>query len=232
MVRPHPLNGICPYYTMFPLDFPQRILRGAHAQQIVVDPFCGRGTTLFAARERRLACYGVDTSPVAVAISQAKLTALSPELFLATYDMLMANPPVAAVPQGLFWKHAYHPETLATLCSLRATLLTAAAELQEPPGIAVLRGLVLGALHGPLNKGPLPSSYFSNQMMRTFAPKPDYAVRFWTSRKLTPPFSDIRAVVARRAERLLNAVPPRSTIARVIHGDARDPAIDLKKKMF
>jgi hypothetical protein len=209
---------------MFPLDFPQRILRGAHAQQIVVDPFCGRGTTLFAARERRLACYGVDTSPVAVAISRAKLIAVPPESVLATYDMLMANPPTAAIPQELFWKHAYHPETLATLCSLRAALLTAAAEPHQPLGITVLRGLVLGALHGPLNKGPIPSSYFSNQMMRTFAPKPDYAVRFWTSRKLTPLFSDIRAVIARRAERLLNAVPPMPTSAQVVHGDARDPA--------
>jgi hypothetical protein len=225
MARLHPLNSICPYYTMFPLDFPQRILRSARARQIVVDPFCGRGTTLFAARERRLACYGIDTSPVAVTISRAKLTDATPESALAAYDMLMAHPPPAVVvPQGLFWKHAYHPETLATLCSLRAALLTAAGEPQQLPGITVLRSLALGALHRPLNKGSLPSSYFSNQMMRTFAPKPDYAVRFWTSRKLTPPFSDIRTVIARRAERLLNAVPPMSTPAQVIHGDARNPA--------
>jgi DNA modification methylase len=79
----HPLNGICPYYTMFPLDFPQRILRGARPQQMVVAPFCGRGTALFAARERRLACYGVDTSPVAVAVSRAKLTMATPASVLA-----------------------------------------------------------------------------------------------------------------------------------------------------
>jgi hypothetical protein len=224
MVRPHPLNGICPYYTMFPLDFPQRILRGAHAQQIVIDPFCGRGTTLFAARERRLACHGVDTSPVAVTISRAKLTAATPESVLASYDALMENPPTAIIPEGLFWKYAYHPETLTTLCSLRAALLTAAAEPNEPPGITVLRGITLGALHGPFNKGPTPSSYFSNQMMRTFAPKPNYAVRFWISRKLIPPFSDIRAVVARRAERLLKEVPPMCRPAQVVHGDARNPA--------
>ena len=60
--------------------------------------------------------------------------------------------------------------------------------------------------------------------MRTFAPKPDYAVRFWRSRKLRPPFSDIRAVIARRAERLLKVLPPRPTLGQVVHGDARDPA--------
>jgi hypothetical protein len=156
----HPLNGICPYYTMFPLDFPQRILRGARPRQIVVDPFCGRGTTLFAARERRLPCYGVDTSPVAVAVSRAKLTMATPASVLAAYDALMEHPPTPDIPQGLFWQYAYHPETLATLCSLRAALLTAHAESYELPGITVLRGIALGALHGPINTGPVPSSYF------------------------------------------------------------------------
>jgi hypothetical protein len=220
----HPLNGICPYYTMFPLDFPQRILRGARPRQLVADPFCGRGTTLFAARERRLPYYGVDTSPVAVAVSRAKLTRTSPASVLATYDALMEHPPTPEIPQGLFWRYAYHPETLAILCSLRAALLKAHAESHELPGITVLRGIALGALHGPLNTGLVPSSYFSNQMMRTFAPKPDYAVRFWTSRRLTPPWSDIRAVIARRAERLLEAVPPMPAQGQVIHGDARHPA--------
>jgi hypothetical protein len=224
MVQQHPLNAICPYYTMFPIDFPQRVLRGAHAQQIVADPFCGRGTTLFAARERRLDCYGIDTSPVAVAISRAKLAAAAPQSVLAAYDALMKNSSTAVVPEGPFWEYAYHPETLSLLCSLRAALLKAAAESNEPPAITVLRGLALGALHGPLNKGPNPSSYFSTQMMRTFAPKPDYAMRFWMSRKLTPPFSDIRAVIARRAERLLKRVPPMRTLAQVVHGDARDSA--------
>jgi DNA methylase len=221
----HPLNGICPYYTMFPLDFPQRILRGARPRHMVVDPFCGRGTTLFAARERRLRCYGVDTSPVAVAVSRAKLTMATPASVLAAYDALMEHPPAPEVPQGLFWQYAYHPETLAALCSLRAGLLTTAhTEPHELPGITALRGIALGALHGPLNTGPVPSSYFSNQMMRTFAPKPDYAVRFWRSSQLTPPWSDIRAVIARRAERLLKAVPPMPLLGQVIHGDARHPA--------
>ena len=44
------LNGICPYFTMFPLDFPLGILgRRAKPDDRVLDPFCGRGTTNFAA---------------------------------------------------------------------------------------------------------------------------------------------------------------------------------------
>ncbi len=63
----------CPYYTMFPLDFPLRYLSNARPGEWVVDPFCGRETTLYAARLRGLPSVGVDISPVAVAIAQAML---------------------------------------------------------------------------------------------------------------------------------------------------------------
>jgi hypothetical protein len=44
------LNAICPYFTMFPLEYPLKVLRQHRvAKPVVVDPFCGRGTTLFAA---------------------------------------------------------------------------------------------------------------------------------------------------------------------------------------
>jgi hypothetical protein len=39
----------------------------------VFDPFCGRGTTNFAARLANLYSVGIDTSPVAQAITAAKL---------------------------------------------------------------------------------------------------------------------------------------------------------------
>src|SRR5688572_16558324 len=68
------LNAICPYYTMYPLDLPLRTLRRrARPGQWVLDPFCGRGTTNFAARLLGLSSVGIDSSPIAVAIAEAKL---------------------------------------------------------------------------------------------------------------------------------------------------------------
>lgn len=58
----------------------------------------------------------------------------------------------------------------------RAPLL---ASCSTAPRVA-LRGIILGALHGPKQK-TFPS-YFSNQCPRTYAPKPAYAVRFWQFR--------------------------------------------------
>lgn len=62
-----------------------------------------------------------------------------------------------------------------------------------------LRGIVLGALHGPKQK-TFPS-YFSNQCPRTYAPKPSYATRFWRQRKLRPQLVDILTIIERRANR-------------------------------
>ena len=62
-----------------------------------------------------------------------------------------------------------------------------------------LRGIVLGALHGPKQK-TFPS-YFSNQCPRTYAPKPAYATRFWQERGLVPEPIDVLAVIERRAKR-------------------------------
>ena len=68
------LNGICPYFTMFPLEFPLNILKKrAMPNESVLDPFCGRGTTNFAASILGLRSLGVDSSPVATAITEAKL---------------------------------------------------------------------------------------------------------------------------------------------------------------
>ena len=39
------MNGLAPYYTMFPLSFPFDALANSKADEWVVDPFCGCGGT-------------------------------------------------------------------------------------------------------------------------------------------------------------------------------------------
>src|SRR6266850_7771505 len=73
------LNGVCPYYTMFPLDFPLKRLRNARPGEWVIDPFCGRGSTNYAARLLGLPSVGVDSNPVAAAIAEGTMVATSAE---------------------------------------------------------------------------------------------------------------------------------------------------------
>src|ERR1700738_4779908 len=66
------LHGLAPYYTMFPLPFPFEALANAKPGEWVFDPFCGRGTTILAARLRGLPSAGVASHPGARAIASSQ----------------------------------------------------------------------------------------------------------------------------------------------------------------
>ena len=208
------LNGICPYFTMFPLQFPLRILQmRAKPGDTVLDPFCGRGTTNFAARLLGLRSLGVDSSPVATAIAAAKLSRVYATDILSEARNILAHTEAAEVPGGEFWERAYHTDVLIELCRLRTALLE---DCSSEARIA-LRGIVLGALHGPLQKTI--RSYFSNQCPRTYAPKPAYATKYWRERGLVPPRVEALDVIGRRARRYYPKLP--DGLGEVRLGDSR-----------
>ena len=219
------LNAICPYYTMFPLDFPLRVLRGrAQEGDWVVDPFCGRGTTNFAARMLGLPSYGIDSSPVAVALTKAKLAdARVCDVVRVAVSILDSMPNDVYVPQGEFWERAFERSVFRRVCWLRRELLRDCSSDSR----LLLRAILLGALHGPRTKSA--ASHLSNQCPRTFAPKPDYAVKFWRKRRMKPPKVDVVEVIRARAQRYL-AERPEHTPATVVLGDSRSAGAFGKQK--
>lgn len=211
------LNGICPYFTMFPLDFPYAILREhSSTGQWVLDPFCGRGTTNYAARILGLPSIGIDSSPVAVALSWAKMANTSPaEIVAEAVEILRVTPEPRDVPTGEFWEWAFHPDVLLQLCTFRESLQDEYASDAR----RALRAILLGALHGP--RGKLTQSYFSNQCQRTYAPKPRYAVKYWKKHNLVPQPVDVLEIISRKAERYY-AHESCSAKGYIINGDCRD----------
>lgn len=198
---------------MFPLEFPLRQMESFPEAQRILDPFCGRGTTLYAARLTGRKAVGVDISPVAVAIAQAKTVRATPGAIARLAQQAIRDPIANDAPDDEFWKWAFHAETLREITALRRWLLSSG----DTAVTRLLRAIVLGALHGPRNKG-LPS-YLSNQMPRTYAPKPDYAVRYWREHDLVPVRVSLLDLISRKAHRLLDESPP-SVPGRVLLGDA------------
>lgn len=205
---------------MFPLSFPYEALRSASQGSRVLDPFCGRGTTAYAARLRRLPFVGIDTNPVAVAIAKAKLIRIASSKVIERCQELLEPVGSVDVPEGEFWDLAFNPATLRNLCTLRQRF---ESECSAPVDVA-LRAIVLGILHGPLTKGR--PTYLSNQMPRTYATKPAGAIRFWTSRSMRPPAVDLLDAVRRRATFVLREQPG-TTAGEVVEGDAR--IVDLRR---
>lgn len=214
------LNAICPYFTMFPLSVPIKQLRGVPSDMWVLDPFCGRGSTNYAARLLGLGSVGVDSNPVAAAIADGKMVDVTAAGVEKACTDILDVARRAAPPEGDFWSLCYHPATLRDLCRVRVALLKDCGS----PERRALRALILGTLHGPRNKG-LPG-YLSNQMPRTYAAKPDYAVRFWTTNGWKPEYVDLKELVARKARHYFHSIPA-GVPFRVLCEDSR--TIDLER---
>jgi len=220
------LNTICPYFTMFPLEFPFNGLRKAAPGDWVLDPFCGRGTTNFAARLRGLPSVGIDSSPVASAIAKAKFLDIGPRPVISLCkEILTETAPPHQIPTGEFWEMCFAEQTLIDMCKIREYLIEHCNTSAE----IALRALMLGILHGPRQKGR--PTYLSNQMPRTYATKPDAAVRFWKERNLLPQYVDVLDAVSRRANFSLTELPPRSP-GHVYEADSRFLKIPTNGNLF
>src|SRR5581483_3662065 len=158
----------------------------------------GRGTTIYAARKLGLRSYGLDTSPIATAIAQAKLASAEMETIIKLAEKLVGIAP-KKVPDSPFFAEAFSRKTLLQICSLREGLLR---EKQLTDESAILRAAMLGCLHGPLPTENGTPSYFSNQMPRTFATKPEYSVRYWRDRKMLPPNVSAIEVLRKKLKRI------------------------------
>jgi hypothetical protein len=196
------LNAVCPYYTMFPLEFPYKILQKKPKNTVVFDPFCGRGTTNYAAQCLGLKSYGFDSSPIAVAIAKAKLASTTYDEVTGLARNLLLTIKPSDIPTGEFWDWAFHPDTLVNLCKLREGLL----QHDDTDAAIMLRAIILGCMHGPLTKNVNNPSYFSNQMPRTFSSKPTYSVKYWQSRNMTPQYVDVITPILKKASAVLNKV--------------------------
>jgi len=214
--KDYALNAVCPYFTMFPLDFPLSILKKyATKDQWVLDPFCGRGTTNYASRVLGISSIGIDASPVAVALSEAKLANTTPKLIVRTAQNILDEITIPKEkPTGEFWEKIYDRRVLNMICRLREGL----RKNCESDSRIALRAIILGALHGPINKTFF--SYFSNQCPRTYAPKPKYAVRFWKKNKLEAPFTNVLEIIKNRAIRYYEDGLSKGN-GKIIKGDSR-----------
>jgi len=202
---------------MFPLTFPFKALANANSGEWVLDPFCGRGTTILAARLRGLPSVGIDSNPVAAAIAAAKLAQVRPSEVTALAESILDEKQPGRVPdcpKSTFWELCYASETLREVCRIRNYLLKKCTTRVE----VALRGVMLGILHGPINKGT--PTYFSNQMPRSYSTKPGPAIRFWKKKRLKPARVDVLDAIRRRADFSFAEVPP-SSLGKIITGDSR-----------
>lgn len=225
----HRFHALCPYFAMFPESFAERwIQQLTKPGDLILDPFCGRGTAPFQALLMDRQAIAGDINPVAYCITRAKTNAPSPSALKgrvtrleAEYSAGLVESEAAELPE--FFRRAYSSDTLRQILFLRSRLKWRTSDVD-----CMLAALTLGSLHGESVRS---TSYLSNQMPRTISTKPDYSVRYWRKRRLNPPKRDAFELLRDRiAYRYASDPPPRR--ATVLCSDMRElpRAADLRER--
>jgi DNA methylase len=190
----HPLQSICPYFAMFPPGFVERyVLAFTEPGDIVFDPFCGRGTTIFESLLLGRYAYGVDINPVAACVSAAKAAPpllRNVERRVEELRAEYADRGKIAMPGSEFFRLCYSTETLRQICFLREQLKWRTSKVD-----CFIAATSLGCLHGESHRT---ENCFSNRMPRTISTKPDYSVRWWRKRGLEPPKRNVFDILRRQ----------------------------------
>jgi len=212
-------HALCPYFAMFPESFAETwIERLTKPGDLVLDPFCGRGTAPFQALLMGRRAVGNDINPVAFCLTKAKSGAPLKSSVLGRigrlesgFDARSWEPRKRSLPP--FFQAAFSRVTLRQLLYLRDALDWRGSRVD-----AMIASLTLGSLHGESERY---DTYLSNQMPRTISTKPDYSLRFWAQRGFTAPERDVFALLRDRTAYRYESTMPRGE-AHVLNLDMRE----------
>jgi len=115
------LHDIHPYPAKFIPQIPRELIRLFHPgdDSVVLDPFCGSGTTLVEAVRAGLPTIGIDIHPLAILIAKTKTTPLKfPASPIARELVRKARAGSALIPQIPRLNHWFLPEVQQALANL------------------------------------------------------------------------------------------------------------------
>ena len=214
---------------MFPHTFAREyLMRHTSADDVVLDPFSGRGTTLLESLLLNRQAVALDINPVAACVTGAKahvpaLAKIEARLNLLEQEYKTVSSHELDVERHAlpaFFRHAFQFRTLRELLFVRHKVDWRGDDVDR-----FIAALVLGSLHGETDKS---SSCFSNQMPRTISTKPDYSIRYWAKHGLRPPRRRVFDILKDRARYRLEQGRP-TCDGFVVEANVRDASVSLQK---
>lgn len=223
---------MCPYLGTFPPALARSIVAMlSEPGDTVMDPFCGRGTTLLETRLLGRIPVASDLNPIAIALACAKNVAIERsevEQRLTElehgYDRLLYLP--EAQVQGDSIQLIYHPGTLAQLCYLRRNLVHSRLESDQ-----FLLGALLGVMHGSERQDGS-SGYASISMPNTFSMAPNYVRRFVATNQLSREERNVFKILRGKLERLFRQDSPVGCQGTVVSSDAKKLAENAELQKY
>jgi DNA modification methylase len=198
----HSWHKMCTYLGSFPPGMARTFLSiFSKKNDIIIDPFCGRGTSLLEARLCGRIALASDLNPIAVALTKAKN--VLPEIdkvhdrincLEKKFDLALYLPEAQIQSEDI--QLIYNPVTLAQLCYLRRELLNSNNLIDD-----FLVGLILGIMHGAERKDGT-SAYASISMPNTFSMSPTYVRRYVQNNNLQRTERNVFSLLREKIDRL------------------------------
>lgn len=193
--------GVGPYYAMFPVSFADAVI-AEHTDEgdTVLDPFAGRGTSIFSAASQGRRGIGVELNPVGWIYARTKLAPGSKRSVMERFKTLGSHAlnyadEARALPQ--FFHRCFSREVRRFLLAARAELDWRANRVDR-----TAMALLLVNMHGKRDAS------LSNQMRQTKSMSPDYSIAWWNEREMDPPDVDPVEFMSDRLEwRYAKGVP-------------------------
>lgn len=209
------MQGIMSRTGSFPLHVPLRLLECIEENSVVLDPFCGKGTSLLAARQLGHRAYGSDVAPEAVVSSSVRITNTSLDTVLNYLESMEPSQlDCSGVPREV--SVFFDPGVLGQLLGFRSALLQR-VNIQEPdpdhPATAILAAL-LGILHGRSAVSlSIPSAH-------AYSMSSGYVSRYATAKGLVAPVRDVKSCLREKLTKCLSIPLPRRGVGSVRLGSA------------
>ena len=203
-----------PYYAMFPMDFACEVV-STYSQpgDFVLDPFAGRGSSLFAAAALKRSALGIEINPVGWLYSKVKLfPAAKGEVSQRMSTIIKLSEQYKEKTQEMseFFRTCFSDNVLRFLLAARKHL-----DWKNNNVDSTLMAFILLYLHGKRSQS------LSNQMPMTKSTSINYSLEWWRSNDLlAPPEIDITNFFEKRFKWRYAKGTPVFTDVVLISGDS------------
>ncbi|MFW5983493.1 MAG: DNA methyltransferase [bacterium] len=214
----HSMHYIVPYQACFPPQLPKYFIQNYSKQkEIVLDPFCGRGTTVLEANQLERIGYGADISPLAIHISRTKLNNIS--LIEVQQRLQSINFKQKCLYEYERFIDIYHPDTYSQIMNLKK-------QLKCNPIDNFIKTIILGRLHGHT------PAFFSVWTFNVISFSIEKIRKQSQMKGLKPKFRDVVPRILSKAEAVLKNPIKEQPESKVLYCDSRkltisDNCVDL-----
>ena len=208
----HSLHYVVPYQACFAPQIPEFFIKNfSEKGDIVLDPFCGRGTTVLEANQQNRIGLGVDVSPLALEIAKSKLKNITYEQVKERLSQIDFSKEILDGYND--FKDIYHPKTYSQIVNLKEQLTDSAVD-------NLIRSIIFGRLHGHSH------GFFSVWTFNVISFSKDRIKKQSEKRGLKPDFRDVVPRILKKAKTVLEHPVIEQPKSKLFKSDSRNLPIE------